>query len=148
MPANDVGRNAAPFLVMLGVVVGALGLYFATGMPGMDHGSGSMGEMADMRGHRLVDAAEFRRLLDDPDVVAINVHVPADEITLPGTELQVPFDALDNARLPAARQTTLAVYCKSGNMSAAAVEVLLADRYTDIVELRGGTDRWRTADEG
>lgn len=146
MPTDDVGRNAAPFLVMLGIAVAAIGLYFATGMPGMDHGSGT--DMAEMRGHRLVDPASFSRLLDDPEVVTINVHVPAGEITLPGTELQVPFDALDGARLPADRQTTLAVYCKSGNMSAAAVEVLLADGYTDIVELRGGTEAWQTTEQG
>ena len=55
-------------------------LYFALGMPGMDHGSGSsMGGMdmsSDTVTHRLVDPDAFEAALEQPDAVVINVHVP------------------------------------------------------------------------
>ena len=143
MSTTEVGHDAKPFLLVLGVTVVALALYFATGMPGMDHSAGSLGGMDGMAGHRLVDPTEFHEMLGDTGVVAINVHVPADEITLPGTDLEVPFDALDGAVLPDKLDTTLAVYCRSGNMSAIAVKTLLTMGYTDVVELRGGTEAAR-----
>ncbi len=57
----------------------------------------------------------------------------------------MPFDNLDAGMLPADRATPLAVYCRSGSMSAIAVERLLALGYTDIIELDGGTDAWAAA---
>ena len=36
----------------------------------------------------------------------------------------------------------MAVYCKSGRMSADAVSTLRQLGYTDVVELRGGMDAW------
>ena len=141
---REVGSNAKPFLVMLGIAI-AVAVYFGTGMPGMDHGSELM---AGMSGHHIVDAEAFADVLDDRDVVTINVHVPTQEITLPGTDAEIPFDALQGAELPEDRDTMLAVYCKSGNMSATAVRDLLAMGYTDVIELGGGTDTWATAASG
>ena len=43
-----------------------------------------------------------------------------------GTDLTMPFDELDTGALPSDRDSTLAVYCRSGTMSAIAVERLLA----------------------
>ncbi|MBK8332846.1 MAG: rhodanese-like domain-containing protein [Acidimicrobiaceae bacterium] len=93
----------------------------------------------------MVDPAEFAAAIVDPNTVTINVHVPAADIQLDGTEMTMPFDNLDAGMLPADRATPLAVYCRSGSMSAIAVERLLALGYTDIIELDGGTDAWAAA---
>jgi len=96
-------------------------------------------------GVRLLDPAEFAEAIAT-DRVTINVHVP-DEGSLPGTDLAVPFDRITAAagQLPADRSTPLAIYCRTGHMSAIAGPELTALGYTDIVELRGGMEAWQAA---
>ena len=124
-------------------------VYFATGMPGMDHssptGAHDMSEMPSRTSHRMMNPAGFAAALADPDTVTINVHVPAADIQLNGTEMAMPFDNLDVEKLPSDRNAPLAVYCRSGSMSAIAVQRLLALGFTDIVELDGGTETWGAA---
>lgn len=95
----------------------------------------------------MMDPAGFAAAIVDPSTVTINVHVPAADIQLDGTEITMPFDNLDAGMLPSDRDTPLAVYCRSGSMSAIAVQRLLDLGYTDIVELDGGTDAWASADQ-
>ncbi len=66
------------------------------------------------------------------------------EGAIPGTDLMVAYDRVrtDLARLPANRSTPLAIYCRSGRMSAIAARELATLGYTDIVELDGGMDAW------
>jgi rhodanese-related sulfurtransferase len=127
-------------MVVLAAVVVA---YFALGMPGMDHSAGGHATMNDGV-HRLVGPSEFSTLLDDPDVTAINVHRPSNGPPLPGTDLSMPVDAIDIDQLPTDRTRTLAIYCRSGAMSARAADRLADLGYTDIIELEGGTDSWAT----
>jgi len=90
----------------------------------------------------LVGPDAFARRVEDPKVVTVNVHVP-NEGNIAGTDLAVPFDQIAaSTTLPTDLATPLAVYCRSGNMSAAAVKDLRAKGYTDIVELSGGYDAW------
>lgn len=70
------------------------------------------------------------------------MHVP-DEGALPGTDLTIPFDQIDRSeQLPTDLDTPLAVYCRSGNMSAEAVRDLDSMGYTNVVELDGGFNAW------
>jgi len=94
---------------------------------------------------RLVGVDEFATAIETSGVVTINVHVP-DEGDLPGTDLSVPFDQIDRSEeLPTDLDTPLAIYCRSGNMSADAVSDLDSMGYTNIVELDGGFDAWVTS---
>jgi len=89
-----------------------------------------------------VGPAAFAQRIDEPGVVTINVHTPNGG-NIAGTDLAIPFDQIKgSSQLPADLTTPLAVYCRSGNMSAAAVKDLQAMGYTDIVELDGGYDAW------
>lgn len=92
---------------------------------------------------RLADPAEFQRLVAAPGTTTVNVHVP-DEGSLPGTDLAVPYTDVraQAARLPADQGAPLAVYCRSGNMSADAVQMLVQLGYSNVVELRGGMEAW------
>jgi rhodanese-related sulfurtransferase len=78
--------------------------------------------------------------------VLINVHIP-DEGSLPGTELSLPYNEIDDraADLPADKATPLAIYCMSGNMSATAGRDLLDLGYADVVELDGGMRAWQSS---
>ena len=91
----------------------------------------------------LVAPAAFEQRVATAGVVTINVHVP-NEGSIPGTDLVIPFDQIStSAELPVDRRTPLAVYCRSGNMSADAVRDLVALGYTDIVQLEGGFNAWK-----
>jgi rhodanese-related sulfurtransferase len=93
----------------------------------------------------LVSVDEFADRIDDPGVVTINVHVP-DEGNIAGTDLRIPYDEIsESADLPTELDTPLAVYCRSGNMSATAVVDLSERGYTDVVELEGGFNAWADA---
>ena len=89
-----------------------------------------------------VGAAAFAQRVETPGVVTINVHTPNGG-NIAGTDLAIPFDQIKgSSQLPTDLSTPLAVYCRSGNMSAPAVKDLQAMGYTDIVELDGGYDAW------
>lgn len=77
------------------------------------------------------------------DVLIINVHVP-DEGSIAGTYIALPYDEVRDrsAELSRDRDAPLAVYCRSGRMSAEAVATLRDLGYTDVLELRGGMDAW------
>ncbi len=95
---------------------------------------------------RLVAPAAFAKAVAQKGTVTINVHVP-DEGSLAGTDLWIPFDriAASRTRLPARKTTKLAVYCRSGSMSAIAVSELKRLGYRNIVELRGGMVAWKAS---
>lgn len=94
---------------------------------------------------RQADPAAFAAAVREPRSFVLNVHVP-DEGSIPGTDASVPFDQLRERRgeLPDS-STPLAVYCRSGRMSAEAVQTLADLGYRDVVELRGGMVAWAAA---
>jgi rhodanese-related sulfurtransferase len=126
---------------MVALAVAAIA-YLAFGMPGMDHSTTSSHDMSGHRGHRLLAPVAFATAMAAPDRLVINVHVPAEEVELDGTDLTMAFDDIDPDTLPADRSTPLAVYCQSGSMSESAVEELIEMGFTDIAELDGGTQAW------
>lgn len=152
-PASLVGKehlvaqehSGKAIVSVIVVLVAAVALYFALGMPGMDHGTGASMAGMDMAAssgpHRLVGPREFETLLEDPSATVVNVHVPYDG-QIKDTDLLVPFDAIDASVLPADRAGALLVYCRSGNMSAIASTTLVELGYTNVVELGGGMQAW------
>ena len=94
-----------------------------------------------------LDPAGFAAVIAEPTTFVVNVHVP-DEGSIPGTDAAIPYDRISDrsATLPADRAAPLAIYCKSGRMSALAAATLVELGYTDVVELRGGMDAWRADD--
>lgn len=91
---------------------------------------------------RQADPAAFAAVVKNPRAFVLNVHVP-DEGSIAGTDAAIPFDQLRERRaeLPD-RSTPLAVYCRTGRMSAEAVGTLADLGYRDVVELRGGMVAW------
>ncbi len=137
------GRSATPLVVGMALLALAVIAYFALGMPGMDHTASNSGfGMSGHTGHRVVDPGAFEAALIGPATVTVNVHVPSSDIGIDGTDLVMPFDQLDTATLPSDRSTPIAVYCRSGAMSAIAAQQLVELGYTDVIELDGGTDAW------
>lgn len=112
---------------------------------GSDTGDGGTADGSSDAAPRLVGVDAFAEAIEDPDVIMINVHTPH-EGDLAGTDLVIPFDEIaESDELPTDLDTPLAVYCRSDNMSATAVDDLAELGYTDIVELDGGYEAWVAA---
>ncbi len=92
---------------------------------------------------RHLDPAQFAAFLEGGRTFVLNVHVP-DEGSIAGTDSTIPFDRLgaQAVELPTDRATPIAVYCRSGTMSAIAVDTLTELGYQDVTELRGGMIAW------
>lgn len=107
--------------------------------------TGQVTAPADPASH-LVDPAAFATAIAAKDTVTIDVHVPF-EGKIAGTDLMIPYTdiAVQASKLPADHHTELAIYCRSGVMSAIAAKTLASLGYTDVVELRGGMHAWVAA---
>lgn len=87
----------------------------------------------------------FAARIETSGVVTVNVHTP-NEGSIAGTDLTIAFDRIaESSDLPVGRGTPLAIYCRSGNMSADAIDDLEALGYSDIVELEGGFNAWEAS---
>lgn len=124
-------------------------LALALALAGCGSGDGPASAPAPVASTETVDQlgpAAFAAAVAEPGRVTVNVHVP-DEGRIAGTDLVLPYDQVRarTAELPADRTTPLAVYCRTGRMSAEAVAVLTELGYTDVVELAGGMQAWQSA---
>ena len=96
--------------------------------------------------HTDVNAAGLAAMLEKKDFPLINVHVPY-EGEIEGTDLFIPYDEIESHldRLPLDKNARIALYCRSGNMSASAARTLARLGYTDIWNLDGGMIAWKAA---
>lgn len=142
-PTHERTINGYWLVAGIAAVAIATVVYFALGMPGMDHGPSSGGTMTGMN-HQAesINVDRFDTALGQGDVFVINVHTPPDG-AISGTDLVVPYDEIDgDPGLPNDRSTPILLYCKTGSMSAQAARSLLAGGFTDVRYLAGGTDAW------
>ena len=104
--------------------------------------SGERGSSAASTNGRLLTAAAFAEVVETSERFVLNVHTP-DEGSIPGTDNSIPYDELRAraSELPPT-DTLLALYCRSGRMSAVAFDTLSKLGYKDIVELAGGMVAW------
>jgi rhodanese-related sulfurtransferase len=89
----------------------------------------------------LLSPAEFEDVIAAGDAIVLNVHVPY-EGHIEGTDAFIPFDEIASSSLPDDLNEPIALYCRSGNMSATATRTLVEMGYTDVVELAGGMNAW------
>ena len=93
-----------------------------------------------------ISAGRLAGMLKDKDFLLINVHVPY-EGELRQTDLFIPFDEISENRdlLPTDKEATIVVYCRSGSMSAAAVQDLQDLGYINVYNLTAGMREWQAA---
>ena len=97
-------------------------------------------------GYKTFSIDEVAKLTDDPDVTLINVHIPyAGEI--PGTDAFIPFNRIqeNQGKLPRDKPAKVVLYCRSGHMSKRASKVLTEMGYTNVYDVPGGMNAWRSA---
>ncbi len=130
-------------------------VYLFTAMPGMDHSAvqatGTSRRSVTHDGMvvptvNAVGPTEFDRLMDDPQRVLLNVHVPYDG-ELPMTDRFVAYTDIvrRSAELAGFKDKPVLVYCRSGRMSAIAARALLNLGYNNVTELSGGMNAWESS---
>jgi rhodanese-related sulfurtransferase len=99
----------------------------------------------NVAGYVDISVEQLAQAVADKDFTLVNVHIPY-EGELPVTDLFIPFDQIGQQleQLPA-RDAPIVLYCRSGSMSAQAAQTLVAQGYTNIFELDGGFNAWKTA---
>ena len=144
-------RRSRPVLVRLAGGAVALGVLAGCGAPAADPAASGPGvpaptASASPTAAPLLPPDRFAEVVEGGDAVVLNVHVP-DEGSLPGTDLAIPYDddAALAAALPADHSAPVALYCRSGSMSADAAQTLERLGYTDVVDLDGGMIAWSAA---
>jgi len=96
--------------------------------------------------YRTMSIDQLAKVTDDPTVTLINVHIPyAGEI--PGTDEFLPFNKIqqNNDKLPSDKKAEVVLYCRSGHMSKMASKVLTEMGYTNVYDVPGGMNAWRSA---
>jgi rhodanese-related sulfurtransferase len=95
-----------------------------------------------------LDAAAFASAMKRPGTQVIDVRTPAEfaEGHLPGAvnlDVSAPDFAARVASLD--KNAPYAVYCRSGNRSASALQVMLGQGFTGAYHLGGGIGAWQSA---
>ncbi len=95
-------------------------------------------------GFEEISPEEAKELIGEANVVLLDVRTQEeyDEGHIEGAVL-LPYDAItaDSAGLPADKDATIIIYCRSGRRSAIAAETLLGLGYTRVYDL-GGIQSW------
>lgn len=92
-----------------------------------------------------VDASTLKKWMDQKQAVLVDVREPAEFSTehIDGA-LLLPLSKFEPVQLPAYNGLKLVVQCKSGMRSRQAAEKLLASGVTEIWQLEGGIEAWKS----
>jgi rhodanese-related sulfurtransferase len=155
-PGGSPAKTATIRWPLLGIGMAVVAAVLVGGfvmLSGGDPAAGSTGSADDAEGAAVVQGVgggwseitvdDLDARLDAKDFTLLNVKTPyIGEIE--GTDLYVPYDRL-TARadeLPADKDATIVVYCRTGNQSATAAQTLIDLGYTDVVNVDGGMTAW------
>ena len=97
-------------------------------------------------GYTDITVDQLNQMMESKDFTLVNVHIPY-EGDLPNTDLSIPYNDLESHldHLPEDKNAPLVLYCRSGSMSTQAAETLVDLGYTNIMEVDGGMNAWRSA---
>jgi rhodanese-related sulfurtransferase len=95
--------------------------------------------------YREITAKEGKAMLDDRQVLLLDVRTPREHYTahVPGSRL-IPLHQLQQrlTEIEDYKDKPVLVYCRSGNRSTVAAEILVKHGFKKIVALRHGILEW------
>jgi rhodanese-related sulfurtransferase len=151
-PNPEVRRRPWPLIGLgfaVALLVGVGGFVLLSGGPASDPAAaaddGRAADVVEGVGGRWseVTVDDLDAMMAAKDFTLLNVKTPyIGEID--GTDLYIPYDQLAAraSELPADKAATLVVYCRSGNQSAIAAQILVDLGYTNVVNVDGGMVAW------
>ncbi len=97
-------------------------------------------------GLNVLPAQEFNAATSKDNILLVDVHTP-EQAHIKGTDHLVPHNKLDEhlEKFPADKSTPIYLYCKTGHMVNVAARTLFARGYTNVYNLKGGTEAWKEA---
>lgn len=89
---------------------------------------------------------QLKGMLDNKDFFLVDVHTPP-EGRLPKTDARIPFDQIEQqiSKFPADKGARIVLACRSGRMSTEASQTLVRLGYTNVYNLDGGMNAWKSA---
>jgi rhodanese-related sulfurtransferase len=115
---------------------------------GACQGSPKMGQEASVDGgsYRVVTVQELQNMLESKDFLMVNVHIPW-QGDIPQTDLRLAYDRIGENldQLPPEKDAKILVYCLTSGMAKRAIVTLIAEGYTNLWMLDGGTTAWEEA---
>lgn len=100
---------------------------------------------------KTIATSEFSKEVEDASHVIIDVRTPSEyaEGHIQGAK-NIDFSADDfTSRIESLpRDASYALYCRSGNRSKKALDVMTSLGFTHVVDMRGGIQAWASEDRG
>lgn len=128
------------------MVVGAMAVAAITGVSACSS-SEPTGSTASQATGQHMTASEFSAAIAKPGTIVLDVRTPAEFASghLPQAQ-NIDIEAADFATRIASldKSATYAVYCRSGNRSAVAIEQMTAAGFTHLYGLAGGIGAWQS----
>jgi rhodanese-related sulfurtransferase len=137
------GRKRIPVLFLLFTLI----LLTAACSSGVaEEGAAGTGMAANDDGYVDISVQQLNEMMADKDFTLVNVHIPY-EGDIPDTDLSIAYNNLEPHldQLPQEKDAPIVLYCRSGSMSTQAAETLVGLGYTNIMEVDGGMNAWRSA---
>lgn len=99
--------------------------------------------------YKNISPKELDKIINKGDIFLVDVHVP-EQTHLPNTDLFVPFNKIKENinKFPKDKNTSIVVYCRSGNMSMEASSELIKFGYKNVSNLVGGINAYRESHYG
>lgn len=95
---------------------------------------------------RNINADEMAGMINDSDYIVIDVRTPAEWQSgyIPGTDKFIDFHSNDfEAQIKGLDSTkSYVIYCRSGNRSGKACELMSKNGFTNLYNLSGGINKW------
>lgn len=98
-------------------------------------------------GYENIDVAQFKELMTDSNVVILDVRTPKEtaqgkiegtkEINFFDPKFKVKVQNLDKSK-------TYLIYCRSGNRSGKACNIMAKNGFENLYNLKGGFNAWKS----
>jgi rhodanese-related sulfurtransferase len=133
-------------LVLFGVFLAMILVTAACSSGGAEQNTTTADLAKNSDGYIDISVDQLNEMMETEEFTLVNVHIPY-EGDIPDTDLSIPYNDLESHldQLPEDKNAPLILYCRSGSMSTQAAETLVDLGYTNIMEVDGGMNAWRSA---
>ena len=95
---------------------------------------------------QVISSTELNTILQNEDIFLVDVHTPKQQ-HIKGTDFFIPYNEIEKYKdqFPKDKNTAIYLYCQGGPMGNTAARSLHDLGYSNLFNLKGGTNAWRKA---